>query len=122
LRRSTGGDGVTATVIEEARAELDRAASELERLTDELNERTALVEQLEVLADALLDLVQTPAVVVDAEDRIVAVSRGAAKAYPELADALGRSARTVLPHWDDEDVDVSTVELPHGSKLRVLEP
>lgn len=122
MRRRTGGDGVTATVIEQARAELDRAASELERLTDQLNECTALVERLEVLADALLDLVPTPAVVVDSEDRIVAVSRGAAKEFPELADALGRSARSVLPAWGDEDSPVDSVELPDGSKLLVLVP
>jgi PAS domain-containing protein len=115
-----GGDGDTATVIEQARAEVERASRELERLTEQLNDRTELVERLEVLTDALLDLLPTPAVVVDAEGTLVAVSRGAAAEYPYLADALGRSAATVLPKIGGDDDDTDTVALPDGSRLLVL--
>lgn len=118
-----GGDDVTGAVAEQARAELERAAHELEQLTDQLHERIEDVARLEVLADALLGLVATPAVVVDAEGTVTAVSRGAVTRLPDLADAVGRAAKAAVPDWDDRpEGDPSVVVLPGGSKLVVLDP
>jgi uncharacterized protein GlcG (DUF336 family) len=97
ITRRWRGEDDTETTLETARQELTSAAEDLERLTGELQQRTALVERLEVLSDALLDLVLVPAVVVDAEGRIVGVSRGGAAAVPELADALNKPVSAVVP-------------------------
>lgn len=90
------GDGTTDTTMDTARRELVEAAAELEHLAGTLQERTELVERLEVLVNALLDLLPVPVVVVDAQERLTAVSRGAAKARPELAAALGKPASAHL--------------------------
>ncbi|MGH9211574.1 MAG: hypothetical protein ACRD2C_12955 [Acidimicrobiales bacterium] len=82
--------------METARLELANAVADLEHLTSELRQRTQLVERLEVLTDALLDLVAIPAVVVDAQGRIVAVSRGAASTQADLANALGKPVSSVV--------------------------
>jgi hypothetical protein len=87
-----GHDGV-----EEARRELEGAAADLESVTQLLHERTDALDTLEALVDHLLGLVDVPLVVVDADGRIAAVSRGAADSMDALTDALGKSAASVLP-------------------------
>jgi len=83
--------------FDEARRELEGAASDLEQLTQLLHERTDALDTLEALVDHLLGLVDVPLVVVDADGRIAAVSRGAADSVGDLADALGKQATSVLP-------------------------
>lgn len=83
--------------FDQARRELEGAASDLERLTELLGERTDALDTLEALVDHLLGLVDVPLVVVDADGRIAAVSRGAADSVDALADALGKPAKSVLP-------------------------
>lgn len=87
-----------------ARLELERAATDLERLTGELYERSLLATRLEILADALLDLLPVPAIVVDPDGRIAAVSRGAVATVPALSDGLGRPASKLLPKRLADDV------------------
>ncbi|HEY3140529.1 MAG TPA: hypothetical protein VGJ86_05335, partial [Acidimicrobiales bacterium] len=84
-------------MLDAARDELVRAAEDLERLTDELHDRSRQVERLEKLAEALLDLVATPAIVVDPSGLLSGLSRGAASSFPALADGLGKPAAPQLP-------------------------
>jgi ABC-type transporter Mla subunit MlaD len=133
---AVGGEDATDDVLDAARDELVRAAEDLERLTDELHDRSRQVERLEVLAEALLDLVATPAIVVDSSGLLSGLSRGAASSFPALADGLGKPAAPQLPAELAGDLVATTsdgssrehhlssgstfVPLPDGSTLVVM--
>lgn len=119
------GDDVTddvsdASLLDEARQELDRAAGDLERVLGLLGERTERVEWLEALVDELLGLVSVSAVVLDAEGRVTALSRGAEAEVADPRGALGKSAKSVLPGALGDDVH--RVALPGATTLVVLSP
>jgi len=112
-------DDVSSTgLLDEARLEMDRASDDLERLVRLLDERTGRVEWLEALVDELLGLVDVPALVVDADGCITAVSRGAEDGLPGARDALGKPAKSLLS-WPLDD-DVVKVPLPGSATLVVL--
>jgi nitrogen fixation/metabolism regulation signal transduction histidine kinase len=90
--------GSRDALLEEVRAELDAAAQDLERLNEQLRDRVVEVQRLEILVDHLLDRLTVPALVVDPDGRLAAVSRGAVDGYAQLSrDAVGRPVSTVLP-------------------------
>ena len=107
-----------ADLLDTARLEMERAAVDLERVVQLLGERTERVEWLEALVDELLDLVGVPAVVLDADGRVTAVSRGAEAELPGASGALGKPARSALP--DALGDDVQRVALPGATTLVVL--
>jgi PAS domain-containing protein len=121
----THGDAEHTDRLDDARRELEGAAVDLERVTELLHERSEAVDALEVLVDHLLELVDVPLVVVDADGRIAAVSRGAAATVGALADALGKPARAVLPSGALAEASPEAegparshvVALPRGSTL-----
>jgi PAS domain-containing protein len=83
--------------IEEMRNEMERAAGDLERITEQLHERSVQVERLEALVDHMLGLIELPVVVVGADRKVSAVSRGAAALLPQTSRVLGKNASSVLP-------------------------
>jgi nitrogen fixation/metabolism regulation signal transduction histidine kinase len=83
--------------IDEMRIELEQAANDLERVTAQLRERSDQVERLEALLDEMLGLLDVPVVVVGADRRVAAMSRGAAQLLPENSRVLGKAASSVLP-------------------------
>jgi hypothetical protein len=84
-------------LLDEARLELSEAAEDLERLNQRLRDHTLEIQRLEVLVDQLLAVLEVPAIVVDADGRITALSRGAADSRADLSDALGKPASSVMP-------------------------
>jgi len=119
------GDDMTddrgdADLLAEARQEMDQAAGDLERVLALLGERTEQVEWLEALVDELLGLLGVPAVVLDADGRVAAMSRGAEDELPSGRDVLGKPAKSALP--DALGEDVRRVALPGANTLVVLSP
>ena len=111
-------DGGQADLLAEARLEMDRAAGDLERVVALLGERTERVEWLEALVDELLGMLGVPAVVLDADGRVAAMSRGAEDELPDGRGALGKPAKSALP--DALGEDVRRVALPGANTLVVL--
>jgi hypothetical protein len=109
-----------ADLLAEARLEMDQAAGDLERVVALLGERTERVEWLEALVDELLGMLGVPAVVLDADGRVTAMSRGAEDGLPDGRDALGKPAKSALP--DALGEDVRRVALPGANTLVVLSP
>jgi hypothetical protein len=90
--------GERDALLEDVRAELDAAANDLERVNEQLRDRVIEVQRLEILVDHLLDLLTVPALVIGADARLAAVSRGAVDRYSQLsADAVGKPVWAVLP-------------------------
>lgn len=111
-------DPSDAGLLDAARLEMDRAAGDLERVVRLLDERTERVEWLETLVDELLELVGVPALVVDADGCILALSRAAEADLPGAKGALGKPVSSLLPDLLDDDV--TTVPLPGAATLVVL--
>ncbi|HEY8545542.1 MAG TPA: hypothetical protein VIL36_10860 [Acidimicrobiales bacterium] len=114
----TSDDGGQADLLAEVRVEMERAAGDLERVVALLTERTERVEWLEALVDELLGLLGVPAVVLDADGRVTAMSRGAEDELPGGRAVLGKPAKSVLP--DALGEDVRRVALPGSNTLVVL--
>lgn len=119
------GDDMTdeagdADLLAEARLEMERAAGDLERVVALLGERTERVEWLEALVDELLGMLGVPAVVLDADGRVAAMSRGAEDELPGGRGVLGKPAKSALP--DALGEDVRRVALPGANTLVVLSP
>lgn len=117
-----GNDGTQdtneASMLDAARDEMERAAEDLEGLTTRLRECTARLDWLESLVDELLGLLAVPALVLDSEGRILAMSRGAEHLIDDPDAALGRPAATVLPR-PVADTLTLVVALPGDSTLVV---
>lgn len=119
------GDDMTddrgdAGLLDTARQEMERAAGDLERVVEMLGERTERVEWLEALVDELLGLLGVPAVVLDADGRVTAMSRGAEDELPGGRAALGKPAMSAV--LDALGEDVRRVTLPGATTLVVLSP
>jgi PAS domain-containing protein len=84
-----------AELVADMRAAVDEATTQLERMTDELTGQRAVLDRLESIVDLLLDLAETPVIVVDADRRIAAVSRAAARGFEGAA--VGKPLSSVLP-------------------------
>lgn len=98
----TSNDGSSSRLDEDllrqVRAEIDRSAEDLHRLTERVNDQNLTMERLEMLVTELLDLLPAPAVVVDADGLIAAVSQGTGEHDPELwKTKVGRPATSGLP-------------------------
>ena len=96
----TGGADEAADAAEllaGMRRRVDAAAEDIERLTAELAERTQALDELEAVADAVLGAADTPIVVVGADRRLRAVTRGAAELLGVDGPVLGRPLSTVVP-------------------------
>jgi PAS domain-containing protein len=107
-----------SAMLDAAREEMERAAEDLEGLTARLSECTERVDWLESLVDELLGLLAVPALVLDSEGRILAMSRGAEHLIDDPEAALGRPAATVLPR-PLADTLTLVVTLPGDSTLVV---
>lgn len=96
-------------------AELARAASDLESLTDAYDECTGTLETLEATVDALLDDRSTRVLVLDADRRVTAVSRGMAALLGEGAPLLGRRVATVAPpSWSGLEAALDSLDVEDG--------
>jgi hypothetical protein len=113
-------DAAEAAGLDAARIELDRAAEDLEQVTALLADRTDRVDWLEALVDELLGLLDVPAVVVDGDGCVLALSQGAEKQVADHAAALGRPVAKVLPR-PLADALTLVVALPGGSNLMVAD-
>lgn len=117
-----GNDGTQdandASMLDAAREEMERAAEDLEGLTSRLRDCTARVDWLESLVDELLGLLVVPALVLDRDGCILAMSRGAERLLDDPDAALGRAAATVLPR-PVADTLTLVVALPGESTLVV---
>lgn len=88
--------------VAEERSELDRAAADLQSLADAYEECARSLEALEAVVDVLLDDPGTCALVVDGEQRVLALSRGMAALVVEGGPVIGaRAARLLPPGWPD---------------------
>lgn len=85
-----------AAVLRQMRTRVEAAAAEIDALTTEVIERNRIVDELESLVDALLDVAGARVVVVGGDRRIKAVSRLAAKGLG-VVDPVGRPLSAVLP-------------------------
>jgi PAS domain-containing protein len=117
-----GNDGTRengeAAMLDAARQEMERAAVDLEGVTARLRECTERVDWLEALVDELLGLLAVPALVLDRDGCILAMSRGAERQLDDPDAALGRSAASVLPR-PLADTLTLVVALPGESSLVV---
>jgi PAS domain-containing protein len=105
--RPTGESGA-------GRAELARAAAELEALADAYDDCTRSLETMEATVDSLLDDRSIRALVLDADRRVTAVSRGMA-ALLGGEQVLGRRAATLVPPtWTGLDAALDTLTVDEG--------
>lgn len=96
---------VDSDLLREIRSELDCSTDDISRLTDRIQEQAAVVERLETVITEMLHLLPRPAIVVDAEGHIAAVSQGAQDDYPEISPrAVGEPATAVLPNHLGRDI------------------
>lgn len=93
--RADAAAAEAAELVAEMRAAVEAAEGKLERMTEELTGQRTAVDRLESLLDALLDMADTPVIVIDADRRITGVSRGAARSFE--AAAVGKPLSSVLP-------------------------
>jgi PAS domain-containing protein len=95
-------------------AELARAAAELEALADAYDDCTRSLETMEATVDSLLDDRSTRVLVLDADRRVTAVSRGMA-ALLGAEPVLGRRAATLVPPtWTGLDAALETLTVDEG--------
>lgn len=93
-----GPADVDEELLGEVQSELERSAEDLARLTERVQEQTAVVERLEFLVTEVLNLVPAPAVVVDPDCRIAAVSQGARDTLRRVSTGTpGEQAASALP-------------------------
>lgn len=84
--------------------EISRAAENLEALTAELDECTDTLDTLEQTVDTMLDDPSLAVLVVDADRRIQAVSKGMASLLADGDPPVGRPLGQVAPpEWGDLD-------------------
>ena len=79
------------------RAEMTRAAADLEALADAYDDCTESLETMEATVDTLLDDGSSQVLVLDADRRVTAVSRGMAELLGGGEQLLGRRAASVVP-------------------------
>ena len=84
-----------AVLVADMRAAVEDATRQLDALNDELEARRTAVDDLEALADLLLDLCDVPVVVVDGRRRVVGLSREAADRIEGAA--VGKPLASVVP-------------------------
>jgi PAS domain-containing protein len=95
-------------------AELVRAAEDLEELAEAHEDCTRSLETVEATVDTLLDDPATRVLVLDADRRVTAVSRGMA-AFLGGEPVLGRRAATfVPPSWAGLDAALDTLTVDEG--------
>jgi hypothetical protein len=117
----------TADVLRAARQAVDDATRRLDEVTAALAGTRAAADLSEALLDAVLDVVETPVVVVDAGRRLTAVSRAAAaelgcKVGDPLSDLLpADAARRVGGLLDEgQSADVDLPDVGAGVRLQIL--
>lgn len=91
-----GGDDVAATLAD-MRARLDEAAGDIDRLTTELERRSEALDELEGIADMLLDAMSEAVLVIRADRRVRALSRGAAELLSLDGSHVGKALSSVAP-------------------------
>jgi hypothetical protein len=84
-----------AVLVADMRAAVEDATRQLDALNAELEARRTAVDDLEALADLLLDLCDVPVVVVDARRRVAGLSRVAAARLEGAA--IGKPLTSVVP-------------------------
>lgn len=107
-------------LIAELRARLEAATREMDELVDEVVLRRAVNDELESVVDVLLELGDTPVIVVDEERRIRGLSRAAADRLEGAA--IGKPLSSAVP---DELYDRLVAQLddgPGGSESARIHP
>lgn len=117
-----GNGDAPGDLLDDFRIELEQAADDIDRLTKGLQDRNLVVERLEMLTTEILGLLSAPAVVVDIDGRIVAISQGAIDRYPGLSEeALGELAPSVLSSQLAGDI-MAVARAAQAEQREVLEP
>jgi hypothetical protein len=93
--RSDDGADEAAVLVADMRAAVEDATRQLDALAAEVEARRTAVDDLEALADALLDLCDVPVVVVDGRRRVAGLSRAAGDRLEGAA--IGRPLTSVVP-------------------------
>jgi nitrogen fixation/metabolism regulation signal transduction histidine kinase len=101
-----------AVLVADMRAAVEDATRQLDALNDELEARRTAVDDLEALADLLLDLCDVPLVVVDGRRRVVALSREAAD---RLEGAAVGKPLTSLAALVDDAIDQAPTDDATGA-------
>lgn len=124
------GDAQADGLLAGAAAELDAAARELQQAVDRADRAEAALASLEGLVDVLLDRIDRPVIVLDAELRVTGWTAGAEKCWSRpAADAVGRRwsrlGRSIDPTASANRLDELVLEgspgdmVPFGDSLEV---
>lgn len=107
---AAGASPAPAAPPGQADDELARAAAELEALADAYDQCSRSLEAMEATVDTLLDDRSTHVLVLDAERRILAVSRGMAALLGTGPPPLGQRVGAVVPpSWAGLDPALDTL-------------
>lgn len=116
-----GNGEAPVELLDDLRTELEQAADDISRLTESLRERNLVVERLETLIAEVLGFLTAPAVVVDGDGKIVAVSQGAVDDYPGITEgSLGEPSSNVLPAQLADDI-MAVIRAPHSERRETKE-
>jgi len=105
-------------VLGELRTRVEEATVEIERLAAELVDRNQALDELESITDALLGVIDTAVVVVGADRRVRALSRGAAQRLELVDPPTGKPLSAVLPEPASSVVVARLDEVAAGEAAR----